>query len=42
MVDMQKTEDVTMNNGKLALKGVCSECGKTLYRIKPASKEGMW
>ena len=42
IVDMQKEEEVEMKNGKKAIKGECSECGKTLFRIKAESREGMW
>ena len=42
MVDMKQPEDFEMSNGKKALKGKCSECGSTLFKIKPSSREGMW
>ncbi len=41
-VKMKKIEEVVMSNKKKAYKGVCSECGATIYRIRPESREGMW
>ena len=41
-VEMQRTEDFEMKNKKKAIKGVCANCGKTLFRIKRESREGMW
>jgi hypothetical protein len=42
MVDMVKLTDAEFSNGKKAYKGECFICGKTLYKIKPESREGMW
>ncbi len=41
-VDMEQEEDFEMRNGKQALKGKCSECGTTLFKIKPAPKGNLW
>ena len=32
-VEVQNAEQVTMKNGKPALKGTCPECGGKVYRI---------
>jgi len=42
MVDMEQEENFVMKNKKKAVKGTCSQCGATLFKIKPASREGMW
>jgi predicted RNA-binding Zn-ribbon protein involved in translation (DUF1610 family) len=42
VVEMNDLEDAEFSNGKKAVKGTCPVCGKTLYRIKPESREGMW
>ncbi len=42
MVDMDNEEDFVMSNKKKAIKGTCSQCGATLFRIKPSPREGMW
>ena len=31
--EMQNEEEVTMKNGKPAMKGVCPDCGTGMYRI---------
>ena len=31
--DMKNAEQVTMKNGKPATKGICPECGTSMYRI---------
>ena len=31
--EMQEAEEVTMKNGRLAMKGKCPDCGTGLYRI---------
>ena len=31
--EMKDPQKVTLKNGKLATKGVCSVCGTTMYRI---------
>ncbi len=41
-VDMEGVEETVMFNKKKAWKGTCSQCGKTLFRIKPEPREGMW
>lgn len=35
MRDMADTEQVTMKNGRPALKGKCSVCGTGMYKIMP-------
>ncbi|MBI2011989.1 hypothetical protein HYS91_04430 [Candidatus Daviesbacteria bacterium] len=35
--DANNTEEVTMKNGKKAMKGVCSVCGTGMYRIGGAA-----
>ncbi|MFN3821486.1 MAG: DUF5679 domain-containing protein [bacterium] len=35
---MDKVEQVTMKNGRPALKGVCSVCGTGMYKILPSKK----
>jgi len=38
--EMQDEEEVTMKNGKPAMKGVCPDCGTGMYRIgKPKKAE---
>ncbi len=34
--DMKDTENVTMKNGRKALKGKCSDCGTGMYKILPS------
>jgi hypothetical protein len=41
-VDMEEEENVTMRNKKKAIRGKCSICGTTIFRIKPQKREGMW
>lgn len=36
--EMQDTQQVTMKNGKPALKGQCTVCGTTMNKILPAGK----
>jgi len=42
MVVMDHPQDYVMKNGKKAWKGKCSQCGATVFRIKPSPHEGMW
>ena len=35
-VDIENAERVTMKNGKPALKGKCSKCGTTVFKILPS------
>jgi hypothetical protein len=42
MVDMTGCEEAVMKNKKKAWKGSCTQCGKTLFKIKAESREGMW
>jgi RNase P subunit RPR2 len=37
-VEMSQTEEVTMKNGKNALKGKCSVCGTGMFKILPKKK----
>ncbi len=38
--EMENEEEVTMKNGKPAMKGVCPKCGTGMYRIgKPKKSE---
>ena len=43
--EMVSTQEVTMSNGKLAMRGKCRTCGTGMYKIlgsakkKPAAKE---
>ena len=32
--EMKEPKEVTMKNGRMAWKGVCPECGTTMFRIK--------
>jgi RNase P subunit RPR2 len=38
MREMADTEEVTMKNGRQALKGKCSKCGTGMYKILPKKK----
>jgi len=33
--DMKKAEEVTMKNGRPAMKGSCGDCGTGMYKILP-------
>jgi len=33
MMEMVKTKNVTMKNGRKAMKGSCSKCGTGMYKI---------
>ncbi len=37
--EMQDEEEVTMKNGRPALKGVCPVCGTKLFRLQSTKKE---
>ena len=41
-VDMYDEEEITMTNGKKAIRGKCSSCGTVLCRIKREKREGYW
>lgn len=41
-VDLDEEEEFKMSNGKDAIKGKCSECDTTVFRIKPMKREGFW
>ena len=36
--EMTSTEEVTMKNGKKAMKGKCSTCGTGMFKILPKKK----
>ncbi len=36
--EMTSTEEVTMKNGKQAMKGKCSTCGTGMFKILPKKK----
>jgi len=36
--EMKDTEEVTMKNGRKAMKGVCSECGTKMFKILGTKK----
>lgn len=36
--DMKDAQEVTMKNGRKAVKGVCSVCGTGMYSILPKAK----
>lgn len=36
--EMTSTEEVTMKNGKKAMKGKCSKCGTGMFKIMPKAK----
>lgn len=36
--EMQDSEEVTMKNGRQAMKGKCGTCGTNLFRIMGAKK----
>jgi len=36
--EMAKPEEVQMKNGRLALQGVCPDCGTKLFRIQGGKK----
>ncbi len=38
-VEMAETQEVTMKNGKPALKGKCSKCGTGMFKILPKKKD---
>ena len=38
--EMVQTQEVTMKNGRPALKGVCPDCGTKIMRILGGKKEG--
>ena len=38
-VEMSDAEEVTMKNGKLAMKGKCSKCGTGMFKIMPSKKK---
>ncbi len=37
--EMVDAEQVTMKNGRPAMKGKCSQCGTGMYRILPSKKQ---
>lgn len=37
--DMVETTEVTMKNGKNAIKGKCATCGTGIFKILPAKKK---
>ena len=36
--EMKDTNEVTMKNGRKALKGICSQCGTKMFKILGNSK----
>lgn len=36
--EMAKAQEVTMKNGRLAMQGVCPDCGTKLFRIMGGKK----
>ncbi len=38
-VAMTGAQEVTMKNGKKAMKGKCSKCGTGIFKIMPAAKK---
>ena len=36
--EMVEANEVTMKNGKKAMKGKCSKCGTGMFKIMPAKK----
>lgn len=36
--EMKDAEEVTMKNGRPAMKGTCSDCGTGMYKILPSKK----
>ncbi len=36
--DMVETNEVTMKNGKKAMKGKCGTCGTGIFKIMPSKK----
>ncbi len=37
-VEMSEAQEVTMKNGKKAMKGKCSKCGTGMFKIMPSKK----
>ena len=37
--EMKETEEITMKNGRKAMKGVCAECGCKMFKILGGKKE---
>jgi uncharacterized protein DUF5679 len=37
--DMVETNEVTMKNGKKAMKGKCGTCGTGIFKILPSAKK---
>ena len=38
-VEMSEATEVTMKNGKQAMKGKCSKCGTGMFKIMPSKKK---
>lgn len=38
--DMKSTTDVTMKNGRKAMKGQCAKCGTKMFKIMAGAKKG--
>ena len=38
--EMQRTEEVTLKNGRVATRGKCGECGTTMFRMGGATAKG--
>jgi len=37
--EMAEAQEVTMKNGKQAMKGKCSKCGTGMFKIMPSKKK---
>ena len=37
--DMKDAQQVTMKNGRPAMKGTCTSCGTGMYKILPSKKK---
>jgi len=37
-VELQNAQQITMKNGRPAMKGKCSKCGTSVFRILPSKK----
>ena len=37
--EMQEAQEVTMKNGRMAMKGKCPDCGTSMFRIMGKKKD---